>query len=60
MWTYGTRHPDHELSAEERESIKMESFLSDPGHVNPEVWKPEYENLLRRAVSYPKRLRASS
>ncbi len=45
--------PDHELSAEERESIKMESFLLDPGHVNPEVWKPEYEKLLRRAVSYP-------
>ena len=45
--------PDHELSAEERESVKMESFLLDPGHVNPEVWKPEYEQLLRRAVSYP-------
>ena len=45
--------PDHELSAEERESMKMESFLLDPGHVNPEVWKPEYEQLLRRAVSYP-------
>jgi len=45
--------PDRELSAEERENIKMESFLLDPGHVNPEVWKPEYEKLLRRAVSYP-------
>ena len=45
--------PDHELSAVERENIKMESFLLDPGHVNPEVWKPEYEKLLRRAVSYP-------
>ena len=45
--------PDHELSSEERESMKMESFLLDPGHVNPEVWKPEYEQLLRRAVSYP-------
>ncbi len=45
--------PDHELSAEERENMKMESFLLDPGHVNPAVWKPEYEKLLRRAVSYP-------
>ncbi len=45
--------PDHELSAEEREDMKMESFLLDPGHVNPAVWKPEYEKLLRRAVSYP-------
>jgi penicillin-insensitive murein endopeptidase len=45
--------PDHDLSAQERESIPMESFLSDPGHVNPEVWKPKYEQLLRRAVSYP-------
>ncbi|MGO8781282.1 MAG: penicillin-insensitive murein endopeptidase [Rhodomicrobium sp.] len=45
--------PDHELTAAERESVKMESFLLDPGHVNPEVWKPEYEKLLRRAVSYP-------
>ncbi len=45
--------PDRELSAAERESTKMESFLRDPGHVNPEVWKPEYETLLRRAVSYP-------
>ena len=45
--------PDHELSAEERETMKMQSFLLDPGHVNPEVRKPEYEKLLRRAVSYP-------
>ncbi len=45
--------PDRELSAAERESVRMESFLLDPGHVNPEVWKPEYEKLLRRAVSYP-------
>lgn len=45
--------PDHELSAKERETIKMESFLLDPGHVNPAVWKPEYVKLLRRAVSYP-------
>jgi penicillin-insensitive murein endopeptidase len=45
--------PDHELTAKEREDIKMETFLSDPGHVNPQVWKPEYEKLLRRAVSYP-------
>ncbi len=45
--------PDHELSAEERESMKMETFLLDPGHVNPAVWTPEFEQLLRRAVSYP-------
>jgi penicillin-insensitive murein DD-endopeptidase len=45
--------PDHELTAREREDVKMESFLSDPAHINPEVWKPEYEKLLRRAVSYP-------
>jgi penicillin-insensitive murein endopeptidase len=45
--------PDHELTQEERESKKMASFLSDPGHVNPAVWKPDYEKLLRRAVSYP-------
>ena len=45
--------PDHELSAQEREDMKMESFLTDPGHVNPKVWKPEFEQLLRRSVSYP-------
>jgi penicillin-insensitive murein DD-endopeptidase len=45
--------PDHEFSAKEREDIPMESFLSDPGHVNTEMWKPEFEKLLRRAVSYP-------
>ncbi len=45
--------PGHELTGEERESMKMESFLLDPGHVNPTVWKPEYAQLLRRAVSYP-------
>ena len=45
--------PDHELSAEEREKMKMESFLLDAGHVNPEVWKREIQQLLRRAVSYP-------
>ncbi|MBI4724196.1 MAG: penicillin-insensitive murein endopeptidase [Rhodomicrobium sp.] len=45
--------PDRELSAKEREDIPMESFLSDPGHVNPQVWTPGYEKLLRRAVSYP-------
>jgi penicillin-insensitive murein endopeptidase len=45
--------PDHELSAQERETTPMESFLSDPGHINPQVWKPEYETLLRRSVSYP-------
>jgi penicillin-insensitive murein DD-endopeptidase len=45
--------PNYELSAEERETMKMESFLLDPGHVNPAVWKPDYEKFLRRAVSYP-------
>jgi penicillin-insensitive murein endopeptidase len=45
--------PDHELSREERETMKMQSFLLDPGHVDPEVWKPEFEKLLRRSVSYP-------
>jgi penicillin-insensitive murein DD-endopeptidase len=45
--------PDHELSQEEREIMKMQSFLLDPGHVNPEVWKPDFEKLLRRSVSYP-------
>ena len=45
--------PDHELTSEEREKIPMESFLLDPGHVNPAMWKPEYSKLLRRAVSYP-------
>jgi penicillin-insensitive murein DD-endopeptidase len=45
--------PDHELTSEERETMKMQSFLLDPGHVNPEVWKPEFEKVLRRAVSYP-------
>jgi penicillin-insensitive murein DD-endopeptidase len=33
--------------------MKMESFLLDPGHVDAAVWKPDYEKLLRRAVSYP-------
>lgn len=45
--------PDHELSPQEREDIPMESFLSDPAHVNPQVWTPGYEKLLRRAASYP-------
>jgi penicillin-insensitive murein DD-endopeptidase len=45
--------PDHELSTQERENIPMESFLTDPAHVNPKVWTPEYEKLLRRAASYP-------
>jgi penicillin-insensitive murein endopeptidase len=45
--------PGHELSAKEREDIPMESFLSDPGHVNPAMWSPDYEKLLRRAVAYP-------
>ncbi len=45
--------PHHELSAKEREDIPMQSFLIDPGHVNPAMWSPDYVKLLRRAVSYP-------
>ncbi|HZV21747.1 MAG TPA: penicillin-insensitive murein endopeptidase [Hyphomicrobiales bacterium] len=45
--------PDHVLSAEEREQIPMESFLLDPGHINPAMWSPDYIKLLRRAASYP-------
>jgi penicillin-insensitive murein DD-endopeptidase len=45
--------PDHVLSAQEREQIPMESFLSDPAHVNPQMWTADYVKLLRRAVSYP-------
>jgi penicillin-insensitive murein DD-endopeptidase len=45
--------PNYELSPEERETMKLESFLLDPGHVNPAVWTPDYEKFLRRAVSYP-------
>jgi penicillin-insensitive murein endopeptidase len=45
--------PDRELSAKERDDIPMESFLSDPAHVNPQMWKPGYVKLLRRASSYP-------
>jgi penicillin-insensitive murein DD-endopeptidase len=45
--------PDRVLTNEERESMPMESFLLDPGHVNPNVWTPDFAKLLRRAVSYP-------
>ncbi len=45
--------PDRKLSSKERDDIPMESFLTDPGHVNPKVWTPAYEKLLRRASSYP-------
>lgn len=45
--------PDHELTRSERDDIPMESILSDPTHVNPQVWNPSYEKLLRRAASYP-------
>ncbi len=45
--------PDHVLSQQERDEIPMESFLSDPAHVNPQVWTADYEKLLRRAASYP-------
>jgi len=45
--------PDHVLTNEERETVPMESFLVDPGHVNPKVWTPDFAKVLRRAVSYP-------
>jgi penicillin-insensitive murein endopeptidase len=45
--------PGRVLTNEERESMPMESFLLDPGHVNPNVWTPDFAKLLRRAVSYP-------
>ena len=45
--------PDRVLSEEERETMPMETFLSDPGRVNPAVWTPDHVKLLRRAVSYP-------
>jgi len=45
--------PDRMLTSEERETTPMESFLIDPGHVNPQVWTPDFTKLLRRAVSYP-------
>ncbi len=45
--------PDRKLSSDEREQLPMESFLTDPGHVNPQMWTPDFVNLLRRAVSYP-------
>lgn len=50
--------PDHELTAKERDELPMQSFLLDPGHVNPAMWSPDYEKLLRRAVSYPEVARA--
>jgi penicillin-insensitive murein endopeptidase len=45
--------PERNLTAAERESMPMESFLIDPAHVNPNVWTPDFAKLLRRAVSYP-------
>jgi penicillin-insensitive murein endopeptidase len=45
--------PEHVLTSEERETAPMETFLIDPGHVNPKVWTPDFAKLLRRAVSYP-------
>jgi penicillin-insensitive murein endopeptidase len=45
--------PDHELSTKERDDMPMETFLADAGHVNPQMWKPGYVKLLRRAASYP-------
>ena len=45
--------PEHVLTNEERETVPMETFLIDPGHVNPKVWTPDFAKVLRRAVSYP-------
>ena len=45
--------PDRVLTAEERDTMPMETFLIDPGHVNPAVWTPDFAKLLRRSVSYP-------
>ena len=45
--------PEHVLTDQERESVPMETFLLDPGHINPKVWTPDFAKVLRRAVSYP-------
>ncbi len=45
--------PDRVLDDQERETMPMETFLLDPGHVNPQVWTPAFAKLLRRSVSYP-------
>ncbi len=50
--------PDRKLSSDEREQLPMESFLTDPGHVNPKMWTADYVKLLRRSVSYPEVARA--
>ena len=45
--------PERQLTKDERETMPMESFLVDPGHVNPAMWSPDFTKLLRRSVSYP-------
>jgi penicillin-insensitive murein endopeptidase len=45
--------PERQLTKDERETMPMESFLVDPGHVNPAMWSPDFAKLLRRSVSYP-------
>jgi penicillin-insensitive murein DD-endopeptidase len=45
--------PERKMTANEREALPMQSFLLDPGHVNPNMWTPDYARLLRRSVSYP-------
>ena len=45
--------PERTLTDAERENMPMETFLLDPGHVNPNVWTPEFAKLLRRSVAYP-------
>jgi penicillin-insensitive murein DD-endopeptidase len=45
--------PERKLSEAEREALPMQSFLLDPGHVNPAMWSPGFTTLLRRSVSYP-------
>jgi penicillin-insensitive murein DD-endopeptidase len=45
--------PERQLTKDEREAMPMQSFLLDPGHVNPDLWSPDFVKLLRRSVSYP-------
>jgi penicillin-insensitive murein endopeptidase len=45
--------PGRTLTAEERESIPLESFVKDSAKVDPDKWSPDYEKLMRRVASYP-------
>jgi penicillin-insensitive murein DD-endopeptidase len=49
-----TPMPDRRLTEKEREELSATSTLSaDSLSVNPQVWTPAHEKLLRRAASYP-------